>query len=399
MSDRSNVTADVYKDGVLAATLTKTLHGVEFAYRAEYRAASLPPVASTLPVHHEPVRLPGGAVPPFFAGLLPEGRRLTALRRAIKTSADDELSLLLAVGSDTIGDVQIVPSGGPPSPAEPLLEIPADVASFSFKEALERADIIDRVGIPGAQEKVSGKMINLPANRTGASVIVKLAPPEYPGVVENEAFFLALARSCGLSTVKWRVLEDGQGVKALVIDRFDRIPHPDSPISLAFEDGAQALNIWPADKYNVPLEDVAHALMEMTAAPVVAARNLFQQVVFAVLTGNGDQHAKNLAVLATPEGEFRMSPVFDIPSTVPYGDDTLALPLQGSTSPYSRKKMLAFAGSIGLPQSAAARVLDGLLLRTEAPLHPIDPDLLPFSTEMLRTLQRTLAYRRRQLSA
>ncbi|HHU66493.1 MAG TPA: hypothetical protein GXZ33_01375 [Corynebacterium sp.] len=30
--------------------------------------------------------------------MLPEGRRLTALRTAVKTSADDEFSLLLAVG-------------------------------------------------------------------------------------------------------------------------------------------------------------------------------------------------------------------------------------------------------------------------------------------------------------
>ena len=38
--------------------------------------------------------LPTGSL---FAGLLPEGRRLGALRRAVKTSADDDLTLLLAV--------------------------------------------------------------------------------------------------------------------------------------------------------------------------------------------------------------------------------------------------------------------------------------------------------------
>jgi len=38
---------------------------------------------------------PAGALPSYFSGLLPEGRRLGALRRAVKTSADDELSLLL----------------------------------------------------------------------------------------------------------------------------------------------------------------------------------------------------------------------------------------------------------------------------------------------------------------
>lgn len=34
-------------------------------------------------------------MPSYFAGLLPEGRRLDVLRRAVKTSADDGLSLLL----------------------------------------------------------------------------------------------------------------------------------------------------------------------------------------------------------------------------------------------------------------------------------------------------------------
>jgi serine/threonine protein kinase HipA of HipAB toxin-antitoxin module len=59
----------------------------------------------------EPAFRPVGAVPPFFAGLLPEGRRLSALRAAVKSSGDDELSLLLAVGGDTVGDIEILPEG------------------------------------------------------------------------------------------------------------------------------------------------------------------------------------------------------------------------------------------------------------------------------------------------
>lgn len=86
--------AQVVKAGTPAATLTRTRDGVVFAYRDDYEG---PPVASTLPVTEEPVRRPAGAVPAYFSGLLPEGRRLSALRRAVKTSADDELSLLVAV--------------------------------------------------------------------------------------------------------------------------------------------------------------------------------------------------------------------------------------------------------------------------------------------------------------
>lgn len=396
---RATTAADVYKKGVLAASLERTDGGVTFAYRADYLSASLPAVATSLPLRVEPITLPGGAVPPFFAGLLPEGRRLTALRRAVKTSADDELSLLLAVGSDTIGDVQIVPQGAPVIPAEPLLQIPDDLTDFSFSTELERSGIIDRVGIPGAQDKVSGRMINAPARHLGASLIVKLSPPEYPGVVENEAFFLGLAKTAGIQTVKWRVLEDGQGVKALAIDRFDRMVTGSTLTRLAFEDAAQVLGIWPADKYNVSLEVATGALTKLAAAPLVAARDLFQQVAFAVLTGNGDQHAKNLAVLATPSGEWRVSPAFDILSTVPYGDETLALTIDGSSSPFSRRTMLLLAASMGLPAAAAEKTMDEILARTEGPLGDIDSQQLPYSRETMRAFKRTLAYRRRQLRA
>lgn len=88
-----------------------------FQYLPEYLRAGGQPIASTLPLASRPVVLPGGATPPFFAGLLPEGRRLTALRSAIKASADDELTLVMAVGADTIGDVKVVPLGQPPNAA------------------------------------------------------------------------------------------------------------------------------------------------------------------------------------------------------------------------------------------------------------------------------------------
>ena len=83
--------ADVWKGGTLAAHLTRTPDGVVFAYADGYDG---PAVATTLPVNSDPVLRPSGAVPAYFAGLLPEGRRLGTLRRAVKTSADDELMLL-----------------------------------------------------------------------------------------------------------------------------------------------------------------------------------------------------------------------------------------------------------------------------------------------------------------
>ena len=116
--------ADVYKDQRLAATLTRTSDGVRFNYTPEYIADGKYPIAHTLPISEAPYITAAGGVPAFFAGLLPEGRRLLALVRAVKTSADDELSHLMAVGRDAVGDVQVVPAGEVPTPAEAPAETP-----------------------------------------------------------------------------------------------------------------------------------------------------------------------------------------------------------------------------------------------------------------------------------
>ena len=103
--------ADVYKAGVLAARLERHDGGTRFSYLPAYLASGGPAVASSLPLTADPVLSAAGAAPPYFTGLLPEGRRLNALRRSVKTSVDDDLSLLIAAGANPVGDVQIVGHG------------------------------------------------------------------------------------------------------------------------------------------------------------------------------------------------------------------------------------------------------------------------------------------------
>ena len=73
-----------------------------------------------------PVETTGGAVPPFFAGLLPEGVRLGVLTSSTKTSPDDHLTLLLAVGADTIGNVRVAPTGHAPPKHLPMFDPDTD---------------------------------------------------------------------------------------------------------------------------------------------------------------------------------------------------------------------------------------------------------------------------------
>lgn len=159
-------TADVYKSGLHAGRLRRHEGGVEFSYFPDYQESGGQSVATTLPVDGLRWWRGNGAVPAFFAGLLPEGRRLNALRRSVKTSADDELTLLLAVGEDAVGDVQVVPEGATPGEVPSRIEVTSfDQVEFADLFVQETGQSVDRVGLPGVQDKVSAAMIQLAGTR------------------------------------------------------------------------------------------------------------------------------------------------------------------------------------------------------------------------------------------
>lgn len=384
--------ADVLVGDTPAATLTRGDGVVEFAYRDDYLAAAARPVATTLPLTDEPVRTLGGALPPFFVGLLPEGRRLTGLRAAVKTSADDELSLLLAVGDDPVGDVRVLPADadGPPTLGPGVAAAAGDFADLDFAE-LATATGVDPSALAGVQDKVSGRMLTLPLAHEGRLHLLKLNPPEYPDVVENEAFFLAVARRLRQPVVEARVVHDRHGRAGLLVTRFDRVLDGDRMRRLAVEDGAQLLGRYPADKYAVTTERLIERIGEVTAARAPAVRAVLQQVALAWSTGNGDLHAKNVSVVGDGR-EWRVAPIYDIPSTLPYGDHRLALTVAGRDDSLSRKRWLALADGAGLPVRAAERALDEVLDATADLGDRLGE--VPAPPHVVRDLRRVLARRR-----
>ncbi|HEX5996364.1 MAG TPA: HipA domain-containing protein [Jiangellales bacterium] len=389
--------ARVYKKDRLAGVLVRRTDGVAFSYLPGYLDEGGPAVASTLPPSRDTVVTMAGALPPFFSGLLPEGRRLTALRTAVKTSPDDELSLLLAVGGDTVGDVRVLPEDAEPDELEPLVRV-SDWSEASFAELFAAATgttEIDRIAIPGVQEKVSAAMITVPVAGQSERFILKLDPPEYPHLVVNEAFMLTAARRSGLRTVDAQVVTDRDGRSGLLVRRFDRTG--DGRL-LGVEDGCQALGRYPSAKYAVTTEEVCRALAAITDAPVVTGRQLLRWVTFAYLSCDGDLHAKNLAVGERTDGSWQVSPVYDIPASYPYGDYTMALSINGKRrEDISRKDLLALGGALDVPARATAKAIDDILARLDAWLPQLSE--LPFAVAVQRKWRRAIEYRARQLAA
>ncbi|WP_028278957.1 HipA domain-containing protein [Arthrobacter sp. H5] len=390
--------ADVYKRGMLAARLERFESGTRFSYLREYLLTGGPALAASLPLSSDAVVMASGAVPPYFAGLLPEGRRLSMLRRAVKTSIDDELSLLLAVGGDPVGDVQIVPKGA--VAAEVAAAVVLDPkAPVDFDEVMEQSGI-DQNALAGVQDKLSTGMISLPVEAAGRRFILKLDPPEYRYMVENEFLMYRYARRLKIPASAVRLVHDVTGRPGLLVERFDRETGEQGTLRrLAVEDATQVLGLHPAAKYDVPYERVCEELVGLCDAPLPALRNLALQMVFAWLTGNGDLHAKNVSLLQDAHGRTAIAPIYDIPSTVAYGDRTLALPVDGKRTGISRKHLLGWMGEAGLPQRVAERVVEVALNATRSMMDDLREGAVPFSDAEIKSWVKELKNRRRLVDA
>lgn len=393
---RDVVTAVVVKATRRAGTLYREGSGTTFRYDSDYLAAGGPAVATTLPLNEAEVHSPAGSLPAFFAGLLPEGRRLTNLVSRLQVSADDELSLLLAVGQDPVGDVQVLAAEPGVSAAVPPVLVQGDFADLDFRDLLASSGIVDPTALAGVQDKVSARMLTVPLAHEGRAHLLKLDPPELPHLVENEAFFLARLRAARIPAVRAEVVRDRHGRAGMLIERFDRVERDGELHALPVEDGTQVLGLHPAQKYTVTTEQLFKAMADACAARPVAALALLRQFLHAWLTGNGDLHAKNVSLLGTEAGgEWRVSPAYDVPSTLPYGYHRLALSCGGRRDTLTRAGVGRLGETLGLPaQVVESAVSDALAAHGNL---VEEAARLPFDSARAKALRRGLLARRRAL--
>ena len=189
------------------------------------------------------------------------------------------------------------------------------------------------------------------------------------------------------------LVTDRDGREALAVQRFDRTP--DGAL-LAVEDSCQALGRYPADKYNVTTEQACAALAAIGSAPLAVARTLLRWVAFAYVSCDGDLHAKNLSVSERAGGIVSAAPGYDLPSSYPYGDVTMALPVNGrSREDIGRSDLLHLAATLGVPARAADKVLDDVVVAVDTWVDRLDES--GFDQRAVRRWGRAVRYRQARL--
>ncbi|MES2147345.1 MAG: type II toxin-antitoxin system HipA family toxin [Pseudomonadota bacterium] len=283
-----------------------------------------------------------GALPPWFAGLLPEG----ALRNLVLTEMGpgdhDQFDIVTRLGGDLPGAVIVSPETDDLQSAGPLrLE---RVRGLTTAEPQGMV----KFSLAGVQLKLTGDLsgdlsgdrLTLPSRGESGRCIIKLPAKPYPGLPEAEFAAMQLAQAVGVDIAHCQLVPRdlvkdvpdeflAHGDNVLAVDRFDR---PAGNARVHIEDAGQVLGALDVFKYTMGTTDtVMNMVRRFSTDSRADLAEAIRRVTVDVLVGNGDNHLKNWSFRFPKAGQIRLSPAYDIVPTVLYQPkDELALRFVGT---------------------------------------------------------------------
>jgi serine/threonine-protein kinase HipA len=179
--------------------------------------------------------------------------------------------------------------------------------------------------------KLEDGQLGLPLDGYASTQILKPASKQLHGSVENEAFCMRLAATCGLPVAEVEIGR-AEDQDYLLVRRYDREIHGDQITRLHQEDLCQALAMPPYRKYewNARLRMAGPKMVDLFKAVSNGPRTLpnrlalLEMVIFNLLCCNVDAHAKNYSLLHRATTPI-VAPLYDVMCGAVYKGITINL--------------------------------------------------------------------------
>ncbi|MEX2500686.1 MAG: HipA domain-containing protein [Wenzhouxiangellaceae bacterium] len=309
-------------DPVVAGRLAPTAQGLQFNYGQSYLARddAIALYTPELPLERGSLSLlPGLSMPGCLRDASPDawGRRVIVNRllgvkgRQADTAELDELSYLLESGSDRIGALDFQRSATEYHPRE--------AAQATLEELLESAERVDR-GLPLTPQLARALQHGTSIGGARPKALITDGHKKYIAkfssstdqysVVKAEFIAMRLAALAGMEVAPVRLVQ-AAGKDVLLVERFDR---RSSAAGWQRKAMVSALTLLGLDEmmaryasYEHLTEIIRHRFVE----PGAMLRELFARLVFNVLCGNTDDHARNHAAFWDGR-QLRLTPAYDI---------------------------------------------------------------------------------------
>ncbi len=383
----------------------------EFTYAQSWLTSPLArSVSLSMPLRAQ--KYTGELVYFWFDNLLPNNdviRRRIRDRFAVDTI--EAFDLLAETGRDCVGAVQLIPSGTEPASVRRIDSRPVSVNEIeqllartvshaNFGRIDETTDEF-RISFAGAQEKTALLLHNeqwhFPKGPTPTTHIFKL-PLGHMGhfdidmttSVENEWLCSKILEAFDFETAHCDMAMFGRQ-KTLIVERFDRRYAPDGSwiIRLLQEDICQATGTPPGKKYESEGGPGIKAIMDLllgSSRPEHDRIMFFRaQIIFWLLCAI-DGHAKNFSLFLGTEGQYRLTPLYDVLSAYPamgHGSKKLsphnirmAMAVWGKNRHYSwnrirREHFITTGADCGVAVPQCHEILDHMAAKTSEAIETV----------------------------
>ncbi len=273
----------------------------------------LPLKAGALPL------LDGLSMPNCIRDAAPDawGRRVIinkklGLKGASTDTAElDELTYLLESGSDRIGALDFQ--------ASPSEYIPRSATNVPLEELLQSAERVEK-GVPLTLEldlalyhgsAIGGARPKALVENTDKKYVAKFSSSsDIHSVVKAEFIAMRLAALAGLNVAPVK-LATAANKDVLLIERFDRKHTSKGWTRKAMVSALTLLGLDDMMARYASYEDFAEIIRHRFTDPKETLKELFSRLVFNVLCGNTDDHARNHAAFWNGK-KLRLTPAYDI---------------------------------------------------------------------------------------
>jgi serine/threonine-protein kinase HipA len=307
---------------------------------------------------------PGLAMPGCLRDASPDawGRRVIINRMLGRPAADttdlDELTYLLESGSDRIGALDFQRS---PSEYVPRLS-----AGASLEELLASAGKVEQ-GIPLSPEldqalnngtSIGGARPKALISNGDRKYVAKFSgDTDHYSVVKGEFIAMRLAALSGIKVAPVRMAH-AAGKDVLLVERFDRVATADGWQRKAMVSALTLLKLDEMMARYASYETLAELVRYRFAEPKRDLRELFSRLVFNILCGNTDDHARNHAAF-WDGSTLRLTPAYDICPQARTGNEATQAMLILENNRYSRLDVcLAAASQFQLSDGQARAIID-----------------------------------------
>ena len=248
--------------------------------------------------------------------------------------AISELTYLRESGSDRIGrlDFQDSPSEYIPRQNDATLDELYNAAQLLDQNKTLSQGLADALqngtAIGGARPKA------LLTDNEKKYIAKFSAIADHHPMVKYEYLAMRLAKACELNVAPVTITKS-LGRDVLLIERFDRTPTTNGWARKGMVSALTALGLDEMEAPYASYTDFAQWLRAHSDEPKTDLKELFSRLVFNILCGNTDDHARNHAAFVGSDG-IRLTPAYDICPQLRVGEESSQGMLIGGTQRLSQ---------------------------------------------------------------